>query len=139
MLRINKTVSIPLNEIELIQIHASGPGGQNVNKVANGIHLRFAIKPSSLPEECKKKLLVCGDRRISNDGTIVIKAQRFRSTDKNREDALQRLRMLIAATLQRRRKRIPTAPSLTARKKRLEGKLRRGSDKALRRKIRHED
>ena len=135
MLRINDTFAIPLSEITISQIRSSGPGGQNVNKVANGVHLRFNINASSLPESCKRRLLARSDRRISSDGTIVIKAQSFRSTEKNREDALQRLQMLIGAALRREKKRVPTSPGKGARQKRLAGKLHRGRQKALRRKI----
>jgi len=135
MLRINDTIVIPLSEIDISQIRSSGPGGQNVNKVANSVHLRFNINTSSLPESCKQRLLARNDRRISGDGTIVIKAQSFRSTEKNREDALQRLQMLIAAALRRNKKRVPTGPGKAARQKRLAGKQHRGRQKALRRKI----
>jgi ribosome-associated protein len=135
MLRINDTIAIPLSEITISQTRSSGPGGQNVNKVANGVHLRFNISASSLPESCKHRLLARSDRRISSDGTIVIKAQSFRSTEKNREDALQRLQMLIGAALRRDKKRVPTSPGKAARQKRLAGKLHRGRQKNLRRKI----
>lgn len=135
MLRITDTISIPLSEITFSQIRSSGPGGQNVNKVANGVHLRFNINDSSLPESCKRRLLARSDRRISSDGIIVIKAQSFRSTEKNREDALLRLQMLIGAALRRNKKRVPTSPGKAARQKRLAGKQHRARQKALRRKI----
>lgn len=139
MLRINETLAIPLTEIEITQIRAAGPGGQNVNKVANSIHLRFPIAPSSLPESCKKRLLASGDRRITTDGVLVIKAQSYRSTEKNREDALHRLRLLVLAALKPPKKRVPTAPSKEARKRRVEQKQRRGSIKSMRRKMTTEE
>ncbi len=139
MLRITDSIAIPLSEIAITQIRSSGPGGQNVNKVANGIHLRFDINASSLPETCKRRLLARSDRRISSDGTIVIKAHSFRSTEKNREDALQRLQMLIGTALRRDKKRMPTGPSRAARQKRLAGKQHRSRQKSLRGKIGSEE
>ncbi len=139
MLQIDNQIAIALNEIELTQIHSSGPGGQNVNKVANGIHLRFDINSSSLPEACKKRIRASNDRRITTDGTIVIKATAFRSTEKNRDDALQRLRLLIAAALRREKKRIATTPGPAAKRKRLEMKQQKSMKKDLRRKIRGDD
>ncbi|NNF45967.1 MAG: aminoacyl-tRNA hydrolase, partial [Desulfofustis sp.] len=92
MLEITDTISIPERELEFTQIRASGPGGQHVNKVATAVQLRFDITSSSLPEYCKNRLRGLNDRRITEDGVIIIKAQQFRSLDQNKADATQRLR-----------------------------------------------
>jgi ribosome-associated protein len=134
-LQVSSRVSIPLVEIELAAVRASGPGGQNVNKVSTAIHLRFDINGSSLPDFYKSRLLNLKDRRISGEGVIIIKAQRFRSQDKNRDDALERLRELIRSVAVVRKKRIATKPSRAAKKKRLDDKTRRGRQKALRGKV----
>ena len=132
MLRINDRLNIPLEEVELAAIRAQGPGGQNVNKVASAIHLRFDITASSLPDAVKQRLLCRKDSRINNDGMIIIKAQNHRSQDKNRSEALARLAELIDSACQAPRKRIPTRPSHASKRKRLETKKRRGSLKKLR-------
>ena len=130
-----KQIRIPDNEIRFDAVRAGGPGGQNVNKVSSAIHLRFDIKASSLPAAVKEKIASLKDRRISKDGFIVIKAQRFRTREKNREDALQRLELLISKALISPRKRKPTRPSLSSKKRRLESKNRKSRIKKLRKKV----
>ena len=131
-LSISNQVSIPLAEIEMQAIRAQGAGGQNVNKVSSAIHLRFNFRRSSLPDFYKERLAAMADQRISSDGTIIIKAQRFRTQDKNRADALERLRALVASAGVTRKKRRPSRPSKNARKKRMDSKTKRGQIKSLR-------
>jgi ribosome-associated protein len=126
MLNISNTVSIPFSEVEFHAIRAQGAGGQNVNKVASAVHLRFDIKASSLPDAYKEKLLKLRDYRITRDGIVIIKAQRFRSQEKNREDALGRLQALLAKAGHTPKKRRATKPSKASRAKRIESKVRRG-------------
>lgn len=135
MLKISSSLSIPYNEIELQAIRAQGAGGQNVNKVSTAVHLRFDIHSSSLPDDVKQKLMALQDQRISRDGVIVIKAQQYRSQEKNREDALQRLAELVRQVTVTRKKRKPTKPSKTSQQKRMDSKTRRGQTKTLRGKV----
>lgn len=116
-------------------VRAQGAGGQNINKVSSAIHLRFDIASSSLPDELKERLLKMQDQRISADGVIVIKAQRFRTQEKNRADALERLRLLVEKASRKQKKRVPTKPSKGAKERRLQHKTRRGQVKAMRGKV----
>ena len=137
MLQISSHVSIPDHEIDVQGIRAQGAGGQNVNKVSSAIHLRFDIQASSLPDFYKEKLLSLRDKRISKDGVIVIKAQQYRTQEKNRADAMERLRELIKSVAVIQRRRVPTKPSRSARAKRVDRKTQRGKLKSLRAKIEH--
>jgi ribosome-associated protein len=129
------TIILNENEVEFIAIRAQGAGGQNVNKVSNAIHLRFDIAASSLPPVVKEKLLALRDQRISSDGIVVIKAQKHRSLERNREDGLTRLRELIASAAFVPITRRPTKPTRSSQRKRIDSKVKRGQIKLQRGKV----
>lgn len=135
MLKITPNITISEHEVEFSAIRAQGSGGQNVNKVASAVHLRFDIRASSLPEHIKSRLLNLRDTRLTSDGCLVIKAQQFRTQEKNKEDGLVRLMEIIRQVTVERKSRKATRPSKAARAKRMDSKSKRGKIKALRKKV----
>jgi ribosome-associated protein len=126
---------IDVNEVEFSAIRAQGPGGQNVNKVSNAVHVRFDIAASSLPEHIKERLLALRDSRITKDGVVVLKAQQSRSQEANKEDALRRLQELVDNVAVLPTARRATRPTRSSQRKRLDGKTKDGERKQLRGKV----
>lgn len=132
MIPVHGTLTLDESELDFSMIRAQGAGGQNVNKVSSAVHLRFDIVASSLPEEIKQALRELGDRRISKEGVIVIKAQSFRSQDKNRVDAIERLAALVRSVAIPAKLRRPTRPTRSSQRKRVQRKVLHGKTKQLR-------
>ena len=135
MIFISNTISLNDNEVEISAIRAQGAGGQNVNKVSSAIHLRFDIHASSLSDVIKQRLLDSKDSRITKEGVLIIKAQQFRTQERNKIDAFERLQSFIIKATHVNQTRKPTKPSRNAKRKRVDQKTQRGKTKALRGKV----
>ena len=136
MIHITPTVAIDESEIQLEFMRASKPGGQKVNKVATAVHLRFHVAHSpSLPDDVRERLVRLAGRRITQDGVLIIRAERFRAQDRNREDAIERLIELIRKAAEKPKPRRRTRPTLASKRRRLEAKRRRGEAKRMRRSV----
>ena len=134
-MKISNTVELNLDDVEISAIRSQGAGGQNVNKVSSAIHLRFDINSSSLPDFYKERLLALKDKRLTKDGIIVIKAQQFRTQEKNRDDAINRLIELIKSVNFVQKARKQTKPTRSSVRKRLDSKKQRSQVKAMRGKV----
>lgn len=135
MINLDHDVQLGDWEVDITAIRSQGAGGQNVNKVASAIHLRFDIKTSSLPPFFKERLLRLADQRITKYGVIIIKAQSYRTQEMNREDAIKRLQELINGAVAVQKRRRPTRPTRGSQERRIEGKKIRGKAKSLRGKV----
>ncbi|AHV92183.1 alternative ribosome rescue aminoacyl-tRNA hydrolase ArfB [Bordetella holmesii] len=132
MLHIQESLYLDERELDFGMIRAQGAGGQNVNKVASAVHLRFDVPASALPDEVKEAILALADRRISKDGVLIIKAQAYRSQDKNRADAVERLLALLRQALVKHPTRRATRPTMASKRRRVQRKVQRGDVKRLR-------